>query len=72
MSNEYTYREQLRRAVMRSSMTQAELSRRTGLAESIISRFVHQGTGVSMRSADKIVETLGLRVTVTVTRKKGG
>lgn len=53
-------------------MTQAELSRRTGLAESIISRFVHQGTGVSMRSADKIVETLGLRVTVTVTRKKGG
>ena len=56
------FSEQLRRAVERSELTRYQISKQTGIAQSILSRFVNQGAGLSMDSVDKLCECLGLRL----------
>jgi hypothetical protein len=56
-----------------SDLTRYEISKRTGIAQSILSRFVNQGVGLSMDSIDKLWECLGLRLVSEgkAKRKKG-
>lgn len=58
---------------MQSDLTRYQISKRTGIAQSVLSRFVHQGNGVSMDSIDKLCECLGLRLVAEgkPKRKKG-
>ena len=59
-----------RRAVEESGLTRYEISKRTGIAQSILSRFVNQGAGLSMESTDKLCECLGLRLVAEGRRPK--
>jgi hypothetical protein len=54
---------QLRRAVEIATKTRYRISQETGIAESILSRFVNKGAGLSMESIDKLCDCLGLRLT---------
>ena len=67
------FNEQLRRAVEQSDMTRYQISKRTGIAQSVLSRFAHHGAGLSMESVDRLCECLGLRLVAEEKpkRKKG-
>jgi len=54
------FSEQLRRAVEASELTRYRIAQETGISESILSRFVNRGAGLSMDSVDKLVDCLGL------------
>ena len=70
MPRKAPFSDQLRRAVERSNLTRYEISKRTGIAQSILSRFVNQGAGLSMESINKLCECLRLRLVVEDRRKK--
>ena len=69
MARKELFGEQLRRAIERSDLTRYEISKRTGVAQSILSRFVNQGAGLSMDSINKLCECLGLRLVAEGRRK---
>ena len=60
--------EAIRQAVEASDKTQAELSRETGVAESVISRLRHGERGIMAGTAAKLAEALGLEIII---RPKG-
>jgi hypothetical protein len=62
MAKKKPFSEQLRGAVKRSDMTRYRISLQTGIAQSILSRFMNQGAGLSMESVDKLVECLDLKL----------
>ena len=70
MPKKQPFSEELRRAVLRADLTRYEISKRTGIAQSILSRFVNQGAGLSMESIDLICECLGLRLVAEDKPKK--
>ena len=53
--------EQLRRAVRESEMSRYQIWQQTGILQSVLSRFVNGGS-VSLDTADKLVELLGLEL----------
>jgi len=55
--------EQLRRAVRTAEKTRYRISKETGIAQSILCRFVNEGAGMSLESIDRLCECLGLRLT---------
>ena len=57
-----TVSEQLRTAVEAGPITRYEISKRTGLDESLLSKFVHGQTGLSFRSIDILCGCLGLEL----------
>jgi len=64
---------QLRRAVQEAELSRYEIARRTGLSESLLSRFVHRQSALSMESIDLLCECLGLKLTAKrPARKKKG
>lgn len=74
MAKKERFSDQLRRAVETSDKTRYRISRETGIAQSILSRFVNQGAGLSMESVDKLVDCLALRLVAEErsTKRKGG
>ena len=60
--------DQLRRAIENCGQTRYQISKQTGIAQSILSRFLLHGAGLSLDSIDKIGECLELEIT-TRTRK---
>lgn len=78
MASKQRFSDQLRRAVESSDKTRYSISKETGIDQSILSRFVNQGAGLSMESVDKLCECLGLRLVAEGQRapkrptKKGG
>ncbi len=62
MTKKPPFSEQLRRAVEQSDLTRYRISKQTGIVQSILSRFVNQGAGLSMDSVDKLCECLELRL----------
>lgn len=73
MATKLPFNEQLRRAVLQSDMTRYRISKLTGIPQSVLSRFVHQDHGLSMRSIDNLCKCLGLRLVADEKpkRKKG-
>ena len=51
--------DQLRRAISVSGKTRYRISIETGISESILSRFVNQGAGLSLANVDKLCECIG-------------
>ena len=64
------FSDQLRRAVEESDLTRYQIGKQTGIAQSILSRFVNQGAGLSMDSVDKLCECLGLRLVADAPSEK--
>lgn len=55
-----TVSEQLRHAIETCGMTRAELARQSGVAESVLSRFVVGGRDLKTPNLDAVCMTLGL------------
>ncbi len=55
------FSERLRRAIRESELTRYQIWQRTGILQSVLSRFVNGGS-VSLDTADKLVELLGLEL----------
>ena len=70
MAKKQPLSEWLRRAVKQADLTRYEISKRTGIAQSILSRFVNQGAGLSLDSIDKLCDCLGLELASEKTKKK--
>lgn len=70
MAKRQRFSEQLRRAVEQSDLSRYRISKQTGIAQSILSRFVNEGAGLSMESVDKLCECLGLRLVADDPPKK--
>ena len=60
--------DQLRRIIQTCGMTRAELARLSGVAESVLSRFVNGETDMSMGNIDKLATVLKIDL---VSRKRG-
>ena len=57
-----TFSDELRRAVEQSGMTRYEIYKRTGIDQSVLSKFVRGQRGLSMDTVDVLCECLGLRL----------
>ncbi len=65
-------RQAAERAIGAGLVTQAELSRRVGLSEAQVSRFLRGERSLSAESIDRILAALGLEITLTPQRTKRG
>jgi transcriptional regulator with XRE-family HTH domain len=57
-----TISEQLRKAILASELSQAEIARRSGVPREVLSRFTRGLTGMSLASLDAVSVVLGLRL----------
>jgi hypothetical protein len=73
MGRKRLFSDELRRSIEQSELTRYEISKQTGIAQSILSRFVNQGAGLSMDSINRLCDCLELRLVADVStkRKKG-
>ncbi len=62
MAKNERFSDELRRAVETSDKTRYRIFKETGIAQSILSRFVNEGAGLSMDSIDKLCDCLKLRL----------
>ena len=75
MAKKEPFSERLRRAVRECGATRYAISKRTGIPESTLSRFVVGGGGLSMHNLDTLIDDLGLELAPRDRRKrakKGG
>ena len=54
--------EVVREAIRASGLTIRELSRRTGVEPSVLSRFLNEQVGISLTTFEKLAPELGLKV----------
>jgi transcriptional regulator with XRE-family HTH domain len=69
MANKLAFSTQLRQAVRACGMSQYRLAKETGIAQSVLSRFLNCGYGLSMASVDKLCEAIGAELKVSSKRK---
>lgn len=70
MASKSLISEQLRDVVRGCGMTRYRLSMETGIAESVLSRFINHGSGLSLANIDKLCECVGVRLTQDAKPKK--
>jgi hypothetical protein len=56
------FSDQLRQAVLKCGKTRYRIGVETGIAHSIISRFINHGAGLSLANIDKLCECIGARL----------
>jgi transcriptional regulator with XRE-family HTH domain len=56
------FSDQLRDALRRADRTRYRIAKETGISQSVLSRFLRGAAGLSMLSADKLVEALDLEL----------
>jgi hypothetical protein len=66
-----TFTDQLRRAVIDSGVSRYRISVESGIAESVLSRFVRGERGLNSDSIDRLMECLGLEIRPRRKRKDG-
>ena len=54
--------DQLRAAIEVADKSRYQFSKETGIAEAVLSRFMHRKGGMSMEGIDAIADTLGLEL----------
>jgi plasmid maintenance system antidote protein VapI len=67
-----TFTDQLRRAIIDSGMTRYRISQETGVAESVLSRFVRGQQGLTSDSIDRLMACLGLEIRPRRRKRKDG
>ena len=65
MARKQQLSDQLRQAVLRCGKTRYRIGVETGIAHSIISRFINHGAGMSLSSIDKLCECIGAELVLT-------
>ena len=63
------FSDQIRTGIETAPVSRYELSRRTGISQAVLSRFMHGKGGLSMDGLDRIAEELGLAVVITGAKK---
>jgi transcriptional regulator with XRE-family HTH domain len=56
--------DELRRAIERSGKSRYRIAQESGVAEAVLSRFVHGERDLRLDTADKLCAALGLRVVI--------
>lgn len=73
MKNGSTYIEdQIRKAIKKGRFTAYRLSKETGIHHSIIVRFVNKERSLSLATASKLIEALGLELVAKKSKKTRG
>ena len=62
MASKRSIGEQLRVAIRECGKTRYRISLETGISESILSRFVNRGAGLSLANVDKLCECIGVEL----------
>jgi transcriptional regulator with XRE-family HTH domain len=57
-----TLADQLRQAMIDSGKTQYRIAKDTGISQPLVTRFINGNCGVSLETADKLLEYLGLEL----------
>jgi predicted transcriptional regulator len=57
-----SFSEQLRRTILDCGRSRYEISQETGIAESMLSRFIHGERGLSLKSIDVLMKFLALEI----------
>ena len=70
MSSRTLFSDQVRRAIRDAAITRYELSQRTGVDQSVLSRFIKGKSGISLDSLDLIAEVLDLRVVTKPAKRR--
>ena len=66
-----TFTEQLRKAIREIGMIRYAISVQTGIAQSTLCKFVQGERGMSLDSVDRLMDSLGLEIKHTISRKDG-
>jgi predicted transcriptional regulator len=56
------FTDQLRQAIRDSEMSRYAISKKTGIAQSTLCKFLQGDRGLSLESVDKLVDALGLEI----------
>ena len=70
MARKLAFSDQLRQAVLRCSKSRYRIGIETGIAHSIISRFINHGAGLSLANVDKLWESIGAAMVLKAERPK--
>jgi hypothetical protein len=62
MPKRRSFSDQLRWAIERSKKSRYVISKETGIAQSILSRFVHGDAGLSLENIDRVCQSIGARL----------
>jgi hypothetical protein len=62
MARKQRLSDQLRQAVLKCGKTRYRIGVETGIAHSIISRFINHGAGMSLANVDKLCDSIGARL----------
>jgi transcriptional regulator with XRE-family HTH domain len=65
-------REQIQQAIRDTGLTQREVSRATGINETLLSRFNHGLREMSYKSIDQLLDRLGFEIVVRRKTRKDG
>jgi hypothetical protein len=68
MASKQRFSDQLRAAVLNCGKTRYRIGVETGIAHSIISRFINHGVGLSLANVDKLCECIGAHLTLATKR----
>jgi len=64
--------DRLRQAIRESGKTRYRLAEDSGIAESALSRLMSGERGLSIETADKLAETLGLEIIIRPVKREAG
>ena len=65
MARRTNIEDQLRRAIVQGPMTRYALSKETGVPQSVLSEFVHGNRSLTLTTAAKLADVLGLEIVQT-------
>lgn len=61
--------ERLRVAIRASGLSQNEVARRAGIDPGMVNRFLHGTRGLTLATAEKVADAIGIELTLTAKRK---
>ena len=72
MAEQHTISERLRAAILAAPVSRRRIALATGVAESVLSRFVRRQHSIDLRTADKLAAHLGLDLVPAKQRSNRG
>lgn len=66
-----TLSDEVRRAVMECGMTRYEIAKRSGIAQSVLSRFVTRERTITLGTLDRLADVVGVEVIFRGATRKG-